>query len=345
AARTPPPPAAADRATLPAPGPLPEGTALSVRNLTVAFGAVTPVRDVSFDLAPGELVGLVGESGSGKSLTALAIGGLVPHPGRVSGLITLDGRPLDGLSRRELGTGLAMVFQDPQSALNPALRVGTQLAEIATTHQSASRKDAWSRAVDRLARVRIPDPAARARQRPHQFSGGMRQRAVIAMGLMGAPRLLVADEPTTALDVTVQRRVLDLLRDVNAETGTAVLLISHDLAVVATLCTRVLVMYAGRVVEDLPVTALREARHPYTRALVAALPDLSTPRHLPLATITGRQPAPGHLPDGCAYAPRCPHVTARCATRPPLVSGLACWHPLPPGERGHGAAAEGEVSA
>ncbi|GAA3238426.1 dipeptide/oligopeptide/nickel ABC transporter permease/ATP-binding protein [Actinocorallia longicatena] len=328
AARTASPPRGEPRVDLPiGRGPLPGAAVLSVRNLTVGFGAVTPVRDVSFDLAHGELAGLVGESGSGKSLTALAIGGLVPHPGRVLGEIILDGRPLAAHSRRELGTALAMVFQDPMASLNPALRVGSQLAEVATAHQDASRAEAWKRAVDRLGRVHLPEPGVRARQRPHELSGGMRQRAVIAMGLMGTPKLVVADEPTTALDVTVQRRVLDLLAEVNDDTGAAALLISHDLAVVATLCTRVLVMYAGRIVEDLPAADLRRARHPYTRALVASLPDLDTDRSVPLVTVPGRQPSPEEVPPGCAFAPRCPSAAEDCAVRPELVSGVACHHP------------------
>ncbi|MEO3782688.1 dipeptide/oligopeptide/nickel ABC transporter permease/ATP-binding protein [Actinocorallia sp. B10E7] len=311
-------------------GPLPGAPepVLEVRDLSVSFGGTTPVRGVSFSVAPGELVGLVGESGSGKSLTALAVGGLVPYPGTVSGRVLLGGRPLEELSRRELGTRLAMVFQDPMAALNPALRVGSQLAEVATVHLGASRKEAWRRAVDRLGRVRIPDPEANARRYPHEFSGGMRQRAVIAMGLMGEPELIVADEPTTALDVTVQKRVLELLAEVNETTGAAGLLISHDLAVVSLYCRRVLVMYAGRIVEELPSSQLRRARHPYTRALVASSPDLSTDRSLPLATIPGRQPEPAEVPGGCAFAPRCARALERCrADRPELEDGVACWNP------------------
>jgi len=301
---------------------------LEVRDLAVAFGGVTPVRGVSFSVAPGELVGIVGESGSGKSLTALAVGGLVPYPGTVSGAVLLGGRPLKELSRRELGTRLAMVFQDPMAALNPSLRVGSQLAEVATAHLGDSRAEAWKRAVDRLGRVRLPDPEANARRYPHEFSGGMRQRAVIAMGLMGEPALIVADEPTTALDVTVQKRVLDLLAEINGTTGTAGLLISHDLALVSRYCGRVLVMYAGRIVEELPSADLRRARHPYTRALVASSPDLSTDRSRPLAVIPGRQPAPAEVPDGCAFAPRCARAVERCRTdRPALKGGLACWNP------------------
>ncbi|MFF4772599.1 dipeptide/oligopeptide/nickel ABC transporter permease/ATP-binding protein [Microtetraspora fusca] len=310
---------------------------LEVRDLTVAFpGGVTPVRGLSLTVAPGEIVGLVGESGSGKSLTASAIGGLVPYPGEVSaGRLRLCGADLDELPEQErrklLGTSLAMVFQDPMASLNPALRIGGQLAEVATVHQGASRTEAFARAVDRLEHVRIPEPAARARQHPHELSGGMRQRAVIAMGLMGEPRLIIADEPTTALDVTVQREILRLLREVTDETGAATLFISHDIAVIGELCHRVVVMYAGRVVEELPVEGLAsDAAHPYTRALVASLPDMETDRSRPLASIPGRQPSPAEVPDGCAFADRCELASAKCAELPPLIPyraghRVACW--------------------
>ncbi|WP_031169271.1 dipeptide/oligopeptide/nickel ABC transporter permease/ATP-binding protein [Streptosporangium roseum] len=310
---------------------------LEVRDLTVTFpGGVTPVRGLSLTVAPGEIVGLVGESGSGKSLTASAIGGLVPYPGEVSAArLRLCGTDLGELPEQErrklLGTSLAMVFQDPMASLNPALRVGGQLAEVATVHQGASRAEARTRAVDRLGHVHIPEPDRRARQHPHELSGGMRQRAVIAMGLMGTPRLIIADEPTTALDVTVQRQILRLLREVTGETGAATLFISHDIAVVGELCHRVVVMYAGRVVEELPVEKLASgAAHPYTRALVASLPDMDTDRSLPLASIPGHQPSPAELGPGCAFAARCELATGRCAERPPLIPygkahQVACW--------------------
>jgi oligopeptide/dipeptide ABC transporter, ATP-binding protein, C-terminal domain len=310
------------------------GAVLEVRGLTVAFpGGLTPVRGVSLTIAPGEIVGLVGESGCGKSLTAAAIGGLVPYPGVVRAeALRLCGTETAEMSPKELGTSLAMVFQDPMASLNPALRVGGQLAEVAIVHENASRADAHRRAVDRLGHVRIPEPERRARQHPHELSGGMRQRAVIAMGLMGTPRLIIADEPTTALDVTVQRQILTLLREVTAETGAATLFISHDIAVVGELCDRVVVMYAGRVVEELPAKELAEgAAHPYTRALIASVPDMETDRTRPLAGIPGRPPTPAEFTDGCAFAPRCPLATARCAERPPLVEHdgpghrVACW--------------------
>ncbi|MEU6058953.1 dipeptide/oligopeptide/nickel ABC transporter permease/ATP-binding protein [Streptomyces sp. NPDC047097] len=327
---------AAAPAAVPAPDEPAPDTVLEVRDLTVAFpGGTTPVRQVSLTVRAGEILGLVGESGSGKSMTAAAIGQLVPHPGRTgSARIRLGGVDLDGLTaserRRLLGSSLAMVFQDPTSALNPALRVGGQLAEVATLHGGASRTEARDRAVERLDRVRIRHPADTARRHPHELSGGMRQRAVIAMGLMNTPRLIIADEPTTALDVTVQREVLRVLREAVDETRAGTLFISHDIAVVGEVCDRIAVMYAGRVVEELPAGALHQARHPYTRALVGSLPDMDTDRSRPLTTIPGRQPAPGDVGEGCAFADRCALATARCATRPELrtrtgTHSVACW--------------------
>ncbi|MGH4030984.1 dipeptide/oligopeptide/nickel ABC transporter permease/ATP-binding protein [Actinomycetota bacterium Odt1-20B] len=309
---------------------------LEVRDLTVAFpGGITPVREVSLSVRAGDIVGLVGESGSGKSMTAAAIGQLVPHPGLAAAArLSLCGTDLDSLApaerRRLLGTSLAMVFQDPTASLNPALRVGGQLTEVATLHDGATPAEARARALRRLADVRIKQPAHVVRQHPHELSGGMRQRAVIAMGLMGNPRLIIADEPTTALDVTVQREVLRVLRDVVDDTRAGALFISHDIAVVSELCDRVAVMYAGRVVEELPAAALRTARHPYTRALIGSLPDMDTDRSLPLTTIPGRQPAPADIGDGCPFAARCASAGPRCATAPALTARaaghyVACW--------------------
>ncbi|MGW6928983.1 dipeptide/oligopeptide/nickel ABC transporter permease/ATP-binding protein [Lentzea sp. NPDC054927] len=309
---------------------------LTVRNLRVAFpgaaGWITPVRGVSFTVRQGEMIGVVGESGSGKSLTALAVSRLVEHPGVVTAdRLEFGGKPLLGTSDRELGTSLAMVFQDPMTSFNPTSRVGRQLAEVSEVHHGLSRKAAFARAVDRLKAVRIPSAAKRARQYPHEFSGGMRQRAMIAMGLMGEPRLVIADEPTTALDVTVQREVLRLLARIRAERSAAVLLISHDITVVAQTCDRVLVMYAGRIVEELPIDELfTSARHPYTTALLAAVPDLETDREAPLAVIPGRPPEPGEIEAGCPFAPRCPLAHERCRQEPELeevASGhrVACW--------------------
>ncbi|GAA3257578.1 dipeptide/oligopeptide/nickel ABC transporter permease/ATP-binding protein [Dactylosporangium siamense] len=309
---------------------------LDVANLRVAFphggDVIRPVRGVTFQVRRGEAVGIVGESGSGKSLTALAVADLLEFPAQVDAdrLAVLGTDLHDGTDHRHLlGTSVAMVFQDPMTSFNPAHRVGAQLAEAARAHQGATRKQAWRRAVDRLSAVHIHDPHRRARQYPFEFSGGMRQRAMIGMGLMGAPKLIVADEPTTALDVTVQRQVLDMLREVRTTDDVALILISHDVSVVAEVCDRVMVMYAGRVVEDLPAADLAvAARHPYTRALVAAVPDMHSDLDAPLATIFGQPVDPAHVPDGCAYAARCPLADRRCRTQEPtLTSGVACWHP------------------
>jgi oligopeptide/dipeptide ABC transporter ATP-binding protein len=313
---------------------------LVVDNLSVRFPGTTPVRGVSFTMQRGDAVGIVGESGSGKSLTALAVSRLVSEPGVVEAdrLSFLGADLRTGEHRRLLGTSLAMVFQDPMTSFNPTMRIGRQLAEVARHHEGMDRRAAMARAVDRLAAVRLSDPERRARQYPHEFSGGMRQRAMIGMGLMGTPALIVADEPTTALDVTVQRQVLELLASIRAADDVAVLLISHDITVVEQVCDRVLVMYAGRIVEDLPAAALRTgARHPYTKALLAAVPDMTTDRTLPLTVIPGRPADPAHLPPGCAFAPRCPLADARCATDDPELvdhdgTRVACWHADIPAE-------------
>jgi oligopeptide/dipeptide ABC transporter ATP-binding protein len=315
---------------------------LDVRDLTVTFpgkrGPVHPVRGVSFAVRRGEAVGVVGESGSGKSLTALAVSRLVSDPGRVEAsrleLLGDDLRAPDSRAQRHLlGTSLSLVFQDPMTSFNPTQRMGGQLAEVARHHQGLDRKDALARAVDRLRAVRISDPEERAYQYPHEFSGGMRQRAMIGMGLMGSPALIVADEPTTALDVTVQQQVLDLLAEIRAADDVALVLISHDVTVVGEVCDRVLVMYAGRIVEDLPSGELATgARHPYTRALVAAVPDMDTDPAEPLSVIPGRPVDPAEVPQGCAYAARCPLASSQCrAAEPPLETDaaghrVACWH-------------------
>jgi oligopeptide/dipeptide ABC transporter ATP-binding protein len=331
-------PGAPSTSTPPPPAASLDGDLLAVENLRVSFGEVTPVRGVSLALNRGEAVGIVGESGSGKSLTALAIAQLVEHPGRVRSdrldFLGTDLREGAGRAhRRLLGTSLAMIFQDPMTSLNPTQRVGRQLAEVVREHQRMARRPALRRAVDRLAAVRIPAAARRARQLPHEFSGGMRQRAMIGMGLMAEPALIIADEPTTALDVTVQRQVLQLLAGIRADRDLGLLFISHDVTVVGQVCERVLVMYAGRIVEDLPTGALlADARHPYTRALVAAVPNMRTDRDSPLAVIPGRPPDPRALPAGCAFAPRCPLATDKCREEdPPLTAyadgrRVACWH-------------------
>ncbi|GAB3745542.1 dipeptide/oligopeptide/nickel ABC transporter permease/ATP-binding protein [Amycolatopsis oliviviridis] len=311
---------------------------LVVENLQVAFprpaGWTVPVRGVSFTVHAGEAIGVVGESGSGKSLTGLAVSRLVEAPAVVTAdRLDFAGRPLLTTPERELrgllGTSLAMVFQDPMTSFNPTRRIGRQLAEVAEQHQGLPRAKAFERAVDRLRAVRIPAAGRRAKQYPHEFSGGMRQRAMIGMGLMGDPRLIIADEPTTALDVTVQRQLLRLLARTRAERDTAIILISHDIAVVSQTCERMLVMYAGRVVEDMPSAGT--PRHPYTRALLAATLDLETDRDTPLAVIPGRPPEPDRVPTGCAFADRCPAVTDRCRLEDPVLESVgsshrvACW--------------------
>ncbi len=316
---------------------------LSARNLRVSVpgprGWISPVRGVDLDVAASEAVGLVGESGSGKSLTALAVTDLIALPARVTAdRLEFDGRSLlggrDRNRRRLLGTRLAMVFQDPMTSFNPVQRIGRQLAEVSREHEGLGRKPSMEKAVDRLAAVRVPNARRRAEQYPHEFSGGMRQRAMIAMGLMGSPRLIVADEPTTALDVTVQLQVLQLLSRVRSESSAALLLISHDITLVQQVCDRVLVMYAGRIVEELPAVDLYDqAQHPYTLALLTAVPDMNVDRSRKLSVIPGRPPAPSEVPAGCSFADRCPVASPRCKVDDPALHPVsarhrvACWHP------------------
>ncbi|WP_405015309.1 dipeptide/oligopeptide/nickel ABC transporter permease/ATP-binding protein [Kitasatospora sp. NBC_01539] len=328
----------------PAPsGPAEDGLVLQVEGLTVELptrdGPIRPVRDVGLSLRPGEIVGLVGESGSGKSLTALAVAGLLPHGAWVSRrTLRLRGADLavlpPGERDRHLATGLAVVFQNPASALNPSLRVATQLTEAVRAHRGASRAQAASQAADALRRVALPP--ALLRSRPHQLSGGQRQRVLIAAGLMVRPGLIIADEPTAALDVTVQRQITGLLTDIRRDTSAAILFISHDIALVGEFCERVLVMYAGTIVETLPADRLADrARHPYTRALVASVPDLAADRDRPLPTIGGAPPDPLAPAPGCPFEPRCPHRRDHCAEQAPPLEDLdaghrvACWYPVP----------------
>ncbi|NDL58890.1 dipeptide/oligopeptide/nickel ABC transporter permease/ATP-binding protein [Phytoactinopolyspora mesophila] len=338
-------PARAGAGKMPAvPGAVDEDTGdavLVAKGLRVGFssasGSTYPVDGVDLTVHRGETVGIVGESGSGKSLTALAVARLAPETATVSAdRLEFSGTSLLGRSDPEvgklLGTSLAMVFQDPMTSFNPSMRIGWQLAEVTRIHEGAARREGFARAVDRLGKVRIPSPERRARQYPHEYSGGMRQRAMVGMGLMSSPKLIIADEPTTALDVTVQRQVLRLLREVQEETGAAVVLISHDIAVVSQMCERIVVMYAGRVVEELPVSRLSAAAHPYTRALLGAVPDMTSDREQPLVTISGRPPDPGARPPGCAFAPRCELADDACRRLPalaPVSAGqrAACWHP------------------
>ncbi|WP_116213134.1 ABC transporter ATP-binding protein [Streptomyces olivoreticuli] len=310
---------------------------LEVTGLGVDAGAVPLVRDVSFSLARGERLGVIGESGSGKTLTALALLGLLDDGLRATGSARLDGVPFDlvGASDRDLSTVrgrlAGMVFQEPMTALNPVMRVGPQIAETLRLHGTRTeRAAARATAVDLLDRLRLPDPARAARAHPHQLSGGQRQRGVLGIALANDPALLICDEPTTALDVTVQKDIVDLITGLSAERDTAVLYISHDLALVASVCHRVLVMYGGRIVESGPVRqVLSRPAHPYTEALLAAC-DLS-PGARPKA-IPGTVPAPGALPEGCVFRDRCAYADDACAVRPERVADasggtVACWHP------------------
>ena len=293
---------------------------LSIDGLTVEFpsngGPLRAVDGVTLSIARGETVGLVGESGSGKSMTALAVVGLVPPPGRVAaGSVHFNGAQVTGMRERELrrirGAGIGFVFQEPMTALNPVFTIGDQLVETLEVHGIARGKAARARAEELFDAVRLPDPGRRLRDYPHQLSGGQRQRALIAMALACDPALLVADEPTTALDVTVQAEILDLLREMKDRLGLALLLITHDLGVVAETADRVAVMYAGRIVEQSPVAELfADPLHPYTRGLLRSMPGMEEGRRL--HAIPGVVPALGNLPPGCTFAPRCPDRFEPC---------------------------------
>ena len=298
---------------------------LEVRNLATHFptraGLVRAVDGVSFHLDRGELLGLVGESGCGKSMTALSIMRLIAPPGKiVSGEIPFDGRDLLKLSNRAMrdvrGNDIAMIFQDPMTSLNPVFTVGEQIAEALRLHRNLSRKDARNAAVDAMREVSIPDPAVRADDYPHQLSGGMRQRVMIAMALACDPKLLIADEPTTALDVTIQAQILELLNGLRKTRELAVLLITHDLGVVAEVADRVAVMYTGKIVEASPVNELFERpKHPYTEGLLRSVPKLTAKDVVKaerLQTIEGVVPKPTALPPGCHFEPRCPYRMPRC---------------------------------
>ena len=323
---------------------------LEVRNLTIEFprssgtgtngGGSPAVRDVNFSIAPGEVLGLVGESGSGKSVTSLAIMRLLVPQARVTGAITLGdgGAGRDILKMPEVdvrairGSRIAMIFQEPMTALNPVMRVGDQIAEAMQAHQRVNKRESWQRAVEAMQDVAIPEAAKRARDYPHQLSGGMRQRIMIAMALVNRPELLIADEPTTALDVTIQAQILKLLADLREKYRLAMLFISHDLAVVSQVADRVAVMYAGRVVEMASKRDIfRAPAHPYTRGLLQAVPTLHTRRDQPLRTIEGNVPGLGTAAPGCAFAPRCEWREAECETAmPPLVEvGEGHWARCP----------------
>ena len=301
---------------------------LEVTGLRTAFrtrgGVAHAVDGISFSVAPHETLGLVGESGCGKSVTALSILRLIRPPGAIDAgsRIAFESRDLLALPEVEMravrGARIAMVFQEPMTSLNPVLTIGDQVAEVARIHERAPRREAWTRAVKMLGTVGLPDPATRARDYPHQLSGGMRQRVMLAMALLLRPALLIADEPTTALDVTVQAQILELLAALQREMGMSVLLITHDFGVIAERAQRVLVMYAGQIVEEAPVRELFAApHHPYTHGLLAAVPRLGARRDR-LAVIPGSVPSATEWPTGCRFRARCPHAFDKCATEPPL---------------------------
>ncbi|MFI7658199.1 ABC transporter ATP-binding protein [Micromonospora parva] len=317
---------------------------LEIRDLSVSFptetGTVSAVDGVSLDLAPGEIVGMVGESGCGKSVTAMSIAGLLPGSARVTGSVRLDGTQLIGAReaalRRVRGREIAYIFQEPMTSLNPVLTVGRQIGEVLQVHERMSRRAARARAVELLTLVGIPSAALRVDTYPHQLSGGMRQRVMIAMAVACGPKVLVADEPTTALDVTVQAGILQVLRDLRDQLGTSVLIITHDLGVIADIADRVVVMYAGRVAERAPVNDLfAHPRHRYTAGLLSASPQPG--RHAGtdrLTEIPGLVPVLASQPDACTFADRCPAADERCRTAAPPLAGVggtdhvaACWHP------------------
>jgi oligopeptide/dipeptide ABC transporter ATP-binding protein len=315
---------------------------LSVRGLTVeaanGAGPVPILSDVSFDVAAGETLGVVGETGSGKSMTMLSVMGLLPTPPvRIaSGEVRFGGRDLVALPeedvRRIRGADVAMVYQDPMTSLNPVMRIGDQVAEAMTAH-GVPEADAQRRTLDALARVGIPAPARTARAYPHEFSGGMRQRAMIAMALALEPRLLIADEPTTALDVTTQQQILTLVKDLRERNEMAIVWVTHDLSVVARLADRVVVMYAGRIVEHGSTRRIfRAPEHPYTAGLLASLPKPVGAERGPLEQIPGAPPDPGRRPSGCPFHPRCRQARDQCVVDPPALTdrgdgAAACWVP------------------
>ena len=309
-----------------------------------AIGTVRAVDGVSYSLKPGETLGVVGESGCGKSVSALSVLRLVANPpGRiVGGAIRFQGRNLLELSEPEMervrGNEISMIFQEPMTSLNPLYTVGGQIAEAVALHQGLSRREAWDRAVEMLRRVYIPEPEKRAHAYPHQLSGGMRQRVMIAMALSCNPKVLIADEPTTALDVTIQAQILDLMRELQETTGTAIVLITHDMGVVAENADRVVVMYAGRKVEEAPAAVLFDSPgHPYTAGLLGSIPHLDsvangTGRRARLNEIKGMVPSLFNLPQGCSFAPRCSKATDQCREAPPPLEEhrpghfIACWN-------------------
>jgi peptide/nickel transport system ATP-binding protein len=314
---------------------------LVVEDLIVRVGPVEAIHQISFALEAGQRTGLIGESGSGKTLTALAIMGLLPDGLSAGGRVLYQGRDLLAMSERDLckirGDRMAMIFQEPLTALNPVMKIGAQVAEPLRLHRRMGAAESRRAALQALQRVRLPDAAEKMQSYPHQLSGGQRQRAMIAMAMACSPEILIADEPTTALDVTVQAQILDLLVGLVEEEESSLLLITHDLPVVANVCQRVLVLYGGYIVEDGSVDdVFSEPRHPYTRALLDAIPPLDD--EVPsrkLKAIPGSVPGLGEFPPGCPFRNRCPRADDACAVMPPLTDTLgtqrvACWHPLLP---------------
>jgi len=333
-----------------APSTPPSAPLLEVDDLKVYFasrdGIFRAVDGVSFALDPGETLGIVGESGCGKSVTAMSVLRLIPSPPSVvaGGAIRYRGVDLLQVSEQRMreirGNEISMIFQDPMTSLNPVLTIGEQIAETVQLHQRLGQRAAWERAVEMLQLVNIPEPKKRSREYPHQFSGGMRQRAMIALALACNPNVLIADEPSTALDVTIQAQIIDLMLKLKEEFGTAIIMITHDLGVVAETCARVLVMYAGRKVEEAPVAELFNApQHPYTQGLLASIPKLRVQdgahpgRRQRLAEIPGMVPSLSSVLPGCSFAPRCPRATAQCRAERPLLEQrgeghvVACWKP------------------
>ena len=316
---------------------------LEVKDLRTSFftdaGEVKAVNGISFTLDRGKVLGIVGESGSGKSVTAYSIMQILASTGKITGgSILYDGKELVGIGERGMkeirGNKISIIFQDPMTSLNPTYTIGRQLMEAILLHTSRNKKQAYDRAVEMLRLVNVNEPEKRMKQYPYEFSGGMRQRVMIAMALACKPRLLLADEPTTALDVTIQGQILALLGDLSRERGMGLLLITHDLGVVAEMADEVGVMYAGRIVERAPVRALfAEPRHPYTWGLIRSAPTLDTPPSAKLDAIPGTVPSPGDLPQGCPFRPRCPEAHERCFKTPPVIESagadgareVCCW--------------------
>ena len=314
-------------------------TLLQVKNLVVEFpnrrGTLRAIDGISFDIAPGEILGVVGESGAGKSLTGASIIGLLEPPGRIaSGEVLLEGQRIDNLNNDQLrhirGRKIGAIFQDPLTSLNPLYSVGKQLTETIQAHLPVSNAEARKRAIDLLKDTGIPAAEQRIDHYPHQFSGGMRQRVVIALALVAEPKLIVADEPTTALDVSIQAQIISLLKNICKNRGAAVMLITHDMGVIAETCDRVAVMYAGRIVEIGPVhEVINRPAHPYTAGLMASIPDITQDREY-LNQIDGAMPRLNAIPVGCAFNPRCPKVFDRCKTERPVLADAgatraACW--------------------